>query len=187
MYIGFIFNWHIQCRASDPNLYAEKVREGYEPLLKLLEKYGIKANHFMTGVTELHLDDQYPTVVEKIKRGVSSGQYELGTYTYNHPVIPLIPYEETFQQIKLGLDCDERVWGFRPKGFLLPELAWDPILPKVLRENGVEWVVVANSVYKESCPNCKDEELFRSTRIEGVEGSLSPRSCGAITSLSKHL
>lgn len=171
LHVGFAFNFNLQYAFFDKDEEKKLVRDGEEPLLNRIQHHGIKANLFVGGYTGTRWSESFPDMIDKVKNGVKQGTFEIGTYTFSHPVMPLIPYEDTERQIRKGLEVDEKIWGLKPKGFLLPELAWDPILPKILGECGVEWIGTANTVHKDSDPRCKEEELFLPIELIGAEGT----------------
>jgi peptidoglycan/xylan/chitin deacetylase (PgdA/CDA1 family) len=126
------------------------VTQGHVPLLKVYERHPqIKADLFFTGVSAEYLADHHPAVVEAVLAGRARGQFAIGTYTYAHPVLPLVPREDARRQVARGLEADQRVWGFRPSGLLLPEAAWDMTLPAILSELGLEWVVLDSDLFAE--------------------------------------
>ena len=106
--------------------------------------------------------------MRRIKRGVVEGRYEVGTYTYTHPILSLIPYEDVYRQVRVGLDIDEEVWGIRPRGTILPEGSWDPSLAKVLTDEGIEWVLVSPTAYLQDHPQASPVELYRPYALRGT-------------------
>lgn len=174
LFVGFVFNWNIQIPWVSIKEEPSIVEQAYKPLLDVLEKYEVKADHFFTGFTDIRLSDCYPQIVDRVLDGVNKKQFEIGTYTYSHPILSLIPYSDMHRQIERGIELDEKTWGFKPKGFLLPELIWDPSLPKVLKENGIEWVAIANTIYKETFPSCGDKELYYPIKVKGIDHAEIP-------------
>lgn len=147
--IGHLFNFNIQFAEMPVDRSDLLVSQGHEPLLDLLDRHPkVKCDLFLTGYTDLWLAQNAPGVIDRIKRGVGEGRFGIGTYTYAHPVLSLLPYDGVVRQLARGLECDGRVWGLRPRGLLLPEVAWDVTLPKAMDELGIEWV----AIYKEIVP-----------------------------------
>lgn len=164
------------------------VEDSYVPLLDILDKHPeVKANFFFMGWTDEKLSREHPEVVERVKRGVKEGRFGIGTYTYSHLVTPLFPYEDVERQIAKGIEWDQKVWGVKPKCFIAPENTWDPILPKILKEHGIEWIYIAGNVYRESLPSYEDvcsvpryrmwkvwyeeNDLYHPLYAEGIEGT----------------
>lgn len=172
MYLAIAHNWNIQ-RADVPTHDEEIiVREGYNELLDLYAKHPkARVDHFISGYTALRLSESYPRTLDELRAGVSRGQFQIGTYTYTHPVFPLLPYNDSFLQVKRGLEIDQHVWGLRPQGMIMPELAWDPTLPKIFNDLGLGWAILPNSLYKQSVKEWSLEELHHPVWVQGIDGS----------------
>lgn len=162
--IGYNFNLnYAECPFEKTDLM---VTQGHEPLLGVLLNHPkVKNNLFLTGYTEEYLQKRGEQVIKLIKNGLADKQFEVGTYSLCHPIFSLIPYEDASRQIELGLKCDEKTFGFRPKGFLLPEVSWDILLPEIMKKKGLEWVII----YKEIVPKYKEADLYPgSVFVEGI-------------------
>src|SRR3989338_4912612 len=73
-----------------------------------------------------------------------SGAVELITCGATHGYLPLLEsYPSAVKaQLQVGLDCFEKAFGFRPKGFWLPECGFHPAQEKLLHEAGIEYTFV---------------------------------------------
>ncbi len=82
-------------------------------------------NNILQGFKELHETDHL----------------ELSTTCATHCILPLFDGYPRLQkfQIKLGIDIFEKYFGFRPRGFWLPECAYNSQLDAILKECGVEY------------------------------------------------
>jgi len=168
----FAFNAMIDQTYMPADKQAINIDLGLIPLLDLLEQHPkIKAALFFTGYTDRMLAEHWPDVIRRVKQGVSEGRYEIGTYTYTHPILSLIPYEDVYRQLQVGLDIDEEVWGIRPRGTILPEGSWDPSLAKVLTDVGLEWVLISPSAYLRDHPEAELDELYGPLELQGTFGA----------------
>jgi len=148
------------------------VREGYEPFIDMLLANGkVKINLFIEGVTARHIADDHPDLADRIRKGLSSGQFEMGTYTYNHPVLSTIPYRDTFKQMEEGLRIDRDVWGVEPRGTALPEAGWDPSLPRVLNDLGLEYMIMGRKEIERDFPSMDEEFFHKPFTVNGILGS----------------
>lgn len=161
--------------AGREGVYAE---EGYLPTLEaLLEHPQIKVTFFFEGVTTRRLFARHPGVVSLLKEGLRRGQFEIGTYTYNHPVLTMLPYEDTRRQFAEGLKVDRHLWEAQPTGTMLPEAAWDPTTAQVMNQLGLEWVLLGTRVYRQDFPSAPPAEMRRPFRLRGTGGSVVTALC----------
>lgn len=152
--------------ADSQHIVAE---QAYFPLLEILENHPQqKASFFVDGKTNLFLQEKYPGLVTRIKKGMERGQFEIGTYTYTHPILSLIPLEDTWKQIERGIEIDEGVWGKRPKGLLLPEGGWDPSLPYMLKKMQLEWLIIPHLNILRDFPDIEPHELHKAFKLRGI-------------------
>jgi hypothetical protein len=169
IYFTYNFNFNLNFAECPVDSTPVMVKQGHIPLLDLFEKHKAwTADFFFTGYTSDYLQKNFPQVIERVKKGLAAGKYSVGTYTYTHPVLSLIPYDDVVDQLKAGLEADQRVWGFKPKGLFLPEVSWDVCLPQIMQQLGIEWV----SIYKEIVPEYKDELVYPPTAfVEGINNT----------------
>lgn len=184
IYVAFLHNFNLQFAECPVDRTEVMVWQGYIPLLEVYEAHPqVKVDFFFTGYTDEYLLQKAPQVVERVKAGRARGQFGIGTYTYAHPILSLIPYEDVRRQIARGMECDEQTWGERFRGLLLPEVSWDVCLPRVMEELRLEWV----AIYKEIVPAYAEAVTFPSTAwVEGirdmkVQAILADRSVGYAT------
>ncbi|HHY47324.1 MAG TPA: polysaccharide deacetylase family protein, partial [Firmicutes bacterium] len=171
IFIGHMFNFNLQFAEMPVDKTELLVTQGQEPLLDVLDAHpSVKADLFFTGYTDEWLEKNAPRVVDRVKAGVSSGRFGIGTYTYAHPILSLLPYEDVVRQLAKGLECDERTWGTRPVGLLLPEVAWDVSLPRALNQLGIQWV----AIYKEIIPALADSSSYPG--VVWAEGAFGVRA-----------
>ncbi len=101
-------------------------------------------------------------IIPTYRRMAESGQIELTTSPFYHPILPLLcdievareaipdlplpsgrfahPQDAT-RQVRRGLDFFEQTFGFRPKGFWPPEQSVSLEAIEILLDEGIEWVV----------------------------------------------
>lgn len=166
IYFTYNFNFNLNFAECPVDKTPIMVKQGHIPLLDLFDKHkNWKADFFFTGYTSDYLQKHFPDVVKRIKKSHSEGKYSIGTYTFTHPVLSLIPYDDVVHQLQMGLKYDQKVWGFKPKGLFLPEVSWDVCLPQAMAEVEIEWV----SIYKEIVPKYQKELVYPPTAfVEGI-------------------
>jgi len=148
-HIAFAFNFNIQRSVIEVGEELPIVEQGYIPLLRLLLAYGAKADLFLSGFSTRTLERMGPCVLDTIKENLGEF-FELGTYTYTHPIPQLLLPAEMARQIRRGLEIDREVFGINPMGFLPSEMAYTYDMVKVLRSEGLQWVIVLSSFLEKS-------------------------------------
>jgi len=159
--IAFAFNFNIQRSVIEVGEERPIIDKGYIPLLRLLLDYGVKADLFLSGFSSLTLREMEPGVLAAIKDNLERS-FELGTYTYTHPIPQLLLPEEMARQIRRGLEIDREVFGINPSGFLPSEMAYTYNMVKVLDGEGLRWVVVLSSLLEKALPGDSNGEIHTS-------------------------
>jgi len=169
LHVSFLHNFNLQFAEQPVDKTDLLVTQGISPLLDLYDAFpSIKADFFFTGYTDKYLLRHHPEIIDRVKAMQGRGQISIGTYTYTHPVLTLIPYEDVQRQLAKGLDADEEIWGFRPSGLLLPEVSWDVTLPQIMPELGIDWVIV----YEALVPAYAGASAFPgSVKLQGINGT----------------
>ena len=169
IYFTYNFNFNLNFAEFPVNKTDIMVEQGHIPLLDLFDKHeNVKADFFFSGYTSEYLQEHFPEFIQRVKEGYTKGKYNIGTYTYTHPVLSLIPYDNVVRQLQAGLASDQKVWGIRPKGLFLPEVSWDVCLPQIMDEVGIEWV----SIYKEIVPEYASKTVYPPTAyVEGINNT----------------
>ncbi len=117
------------------------VKQGELPLLEIYEKHPrVKASLFISGYTAEYLAEKHPQVLEKILAGARRGQFSIGSYTYSHPLLSLLPFDDVKKQVTAGKEVLEKTLSIKTDSFLLPEFSWDFSLPLIFEELGIKWV-----------------------------------------------
>ena len=148
-HIAFAFNFNIQRSVIEVGEERPIIEQGYIPLLRLLLKYGARADLFLSGFSTRTLQQMDPGVLDTIKENLGEA-FELGTYTYTHPIPQLLLPAEMARQIRRGLEIDREVFGIDPMGFLPSEMAYTYDMVKVLQSEGLQWVIVLSSLLEKS-------------------------------------
>ncbi len=162
------------------------------------------------GFTEqekMQLLDKHREVLAKVipihQELVQSGQIELTTSPFYHPILPLLcntevarecmpqeplprPYrhpEDARAQIKGGLEYFESIFGFRPKGMWPSEGAVSQEALSLIAESGIGWVasdedILGRSLGRPLGRNAQGDlleprVLYRPYRIETAAGTLA--------------
>ena len=90
-------------------------RVGVPRILKVLEKYGVKASFYVPAVSALLHPDEQRRVVEE--------GHEIGIHGWIHELNSVLPYEAERDLMRRSSDTLEQITGVRPVGLRTP--SWD--------------------------------------------------------------
>ena len=142
--LGFAFNFNIQRCEIEVGDEKRIITEGYRPLVSLFKKYNLKANCFLSGFTSELLKEMDKKLLEDIKSNIGK-IFEIGTYTYTHPIPQLLIPREFEMQMAKGLELDRRILQSKKEGFLPPEFAFSNEMGMLLHAQGIKWFVALAS------------------------------------------
>ncbi len=96
------------------------------------------------GLTQMLVENGYEEVVQKIKALLEKGQIELTASAAYHPILPQLPKEEIKRQIQLNEEINRKYFGpaYQPIGFFPPEMAYSPKVGQIVKELGVNWIIL---------------------------------------------
>ncbi|KAH8724322.1 hypothetical protein GQ44DRAFT_618695, partial [Phaeosphaeriaceae sp. PMI808] len=100
-------------------------------LLKLLDKYNIKATWF----TPAHSAESFPQQIRKI---VDKG-HEIGLHGYTHEFVSTLSEEQQRDVLKKSIEVLTSIVGKRPRGWTAPAWSTSPETIKLLEEFGIEY------------------------------------------------
>ncbi len=126
--------------AEIPRSEWEKVFEkSYYKTISVLLSREVRFHLNITGYTVEHLPKR---VIELVRDGISTGLIELTGTSYSHAILPLLNLDTAEEQVKLDKEVKAQVFGVEPRVFWPPELAYDPLLPGIIRRNKYDHVYV---------------------------------------------
>ena len=115
----------------------------------------IKVGLHYTGYLLEWLEKNHPEYDDILKEMSNKGQIEIIGGAFYEPIIPVIPDRDKKAQIELLRNYIKNHFNLDIKGFWLAERAWEPHLPKILNECGIEYILIddfhlrANGLYEE--------------------------------------
>ncbi|MFH1207671.1 MAG: polysaccharide deacetylase family protein [Patescibacteria group bacterium] len=139
--------FHIYQPPGWPKKIIDKVvRESYRPILAILKKYPrLKITLNITGsLTEQLAAHGFQDVIKNIRQLSQQGKIELVGSAMYHPILPLLPEHEIERQIRLNDQINGKYFGpiYRPTGFFPPEMAYGPVLNKIIKRHGYRWLII---------------------------------------------
>src|SRR6266852_4806005 len=118
----------------------------YLPFLKCLAKHPLvrMGLHYSGSLLEWFAE-KHPEYLVQIGALAARGQVEVVGGGFYEPILITIPPEDQIEQIRRLSDFIAEHFGKRPGGAWLAERVWEPQLPAVLAEAGVEYTLVDDS------------------------------------------
>lgn len=107
--------------------YANRV--GVPRILKLLQKYGVKATFYVPAVVALTYPDEQ-------RRLVGEG-HEIGIHGWIHELNSVLPYEAERDLMMRAADALEKITGVRPVGLRTPSWDFSPSTLQIEKEMGL--------------------------------------------------
>ncbi len=149
--LQFLQVWHLHQPATQIRPWIDKaVVQAYGPLLQAYGRHpNIRYNLNITGSLLDQLEVSYPEVLKAAKQQIDSDSMEPLTTGYYQPIIPFIPKDHAVAQIRRNTQRVEGLFHRRPKAAWVPERAWEPWMPEVFEEAGVEAILLDDHLLKE--------------------------------------
>ena len=136
---SLIFHANLQY-AEIPKKEIERViNKSYKPTIATLLKEDIPFALNITGFSIQYLPKE---LIRGIKDGIESNLIEITGTSYSHAILPLLSLNRVKEQIEMDVRMKEDTLEVKPISFWPPELAYDPILPAILKDLNFEYVFV---------------------------------------------
>lgn len=149
---NFAFVLHFHQPHGQLKWITEKIFENsYYLLLDVLKNYSdLRFVVHISGPLLMYSREHHPDWLEDLFKLGERGSLEFMAGTISESVLPLVPRADRVKQLKAYIELFEKLSGYAPKGFWLPERVWEPWLPEVLAEAGVEYVLLDDAVLRKS-------------------------------------
>jgi 4-alpha-glucanotransferase len=146
--LHFLFGIHNhQPVGNFESVVDDAVRLAYHPFLQTVADAGTDLRltvHCSGGLLEALKARARPTF-DLLGRLASEGRVELLGGGFYEPILALLPDWDKVGQIQALGEFIRSHFGVAPRGMWLAERIWEPQLPRLLREAGVEFVLVDDS------------------------------------------
>ncbi|MFA5886220.1 MAG: hypothetical protein WC863_00390 [Patescibacteria group bacterium] len=120
--------------------------KSYWRLLRLLEEHpDLRMTINISGCLLERLETEKETAfLDRLKFLVKKGRLELTGSAAYHGFLPLLPAAEIIRQIRINEKILRHHFGknFRPAGFFLPEMAYSPVVAKIVKRLGYRWLIL---------------------------------------------
>ena len=146
--LHFLFGIHNhQPVGNFDSVVDDAIRQAYHPFLQTAAEVGGDLRltvHCSGGLLETLKARARPTF-DLLGRLASEGRVELLGGGFYEPILALLPDWDKVGQIQALHEFIRANFGVTPRGMWLAERIWEPQLPRLLREAGVEFVLVDDS------------------------------------------
>ena len=158
--INLLFGIHChQPVGNFEHILDESFKMCYLPFIEAMERHPkIRFSVHYSGILYDWFKEKHPEFLELLARMVRRGQVEVMTAGYYEPIIPIIPDADKLGQIAMETEFIKKNFKLSPRGAWLTERIWEPHLPKILAEAGVEYVTVNDFHFFSA--GFKKEDLF---------------------------
>jgi alpha-amylase len=142
--LAFCFGVHNhQPIGNFDHVMVEATERAYRPFLERLDlRPEVRLSMHCTGSLLEWLRERSPRTFELLGTVAARGQVELLTGGFYEPILAVLPDHDKIGQIERLTTFLKSNFGVRPRGMWLAERVWEPHLPRLLSEAGVEYVLV---------------------------------------------
>ncbi len=115
----------------------------YLPFLQCLERHAsVRVGLHYSGPLLEWIEEKHPEFFELLRSLADHGQAELLGGGFYEPILVAIPPEDQAEQLRRMTAYLERQFSRRPSGAWLAERVWEPQLPSMLANAGVNYTLV---------------------------------------------
>ncbi len=148
IYLGLLLHNH-QPVGNFPWVFQQVYNESYLPLIEALERHpGIRLSLHYTGSLLDWMGEVHPEFLQRIAALVKRKQVEMVGGGYYEPILPSIPDQDKLGQVRKLSQRIRDEFSTPVSGMWLAERVWEPGLPRILREAGIEWTVLDDVHFK---------------------------------------
>jgi alpha-amylase len=142
--LSFLFGVHNhQPVGNFESVVHEATVQAYDPFFRCLADVdGLAVTVHCSGGLLAWIREHARGTFDRLGALASAGRVELLTGGFYEPVLPMLPDWDKVGQVQALTEFLRREFGVRARGMWLAERVWEPQLPRVLAEAGVEFVLV---------------------------------------------
>jgi alpha-amylase len=142
--VRLVFGVHShQPMGNFDDVFARALDHAYDPFLDALARHpSIKAVLHYSGCLCEWMEAHAPAHLDRVARLARSGQVEILGGGFYEPILSLIPPTDRLGQLRLQTRYVRDRFGADVRGMWLPERIWEPTLPGILREAGIDYALL---------------------------------------------
>ena len=167
IHLGLVFHNH-QPVGNFPWVFQQVYEESYLPMIEVLERHPkVRLSLHYTGSLLDWFHEAQPEFIERVAALVQRNQVEIVSGGYYEPILPSIPDRDKTAQIRRLNEQILKDFGAQPEGMWIAERVWEPGLPRLIREAGIEWTILDDIHFKNVGLEDKDLYGYYATEDQG--------------------
>jgi 4-alpha-glucanotransferase len=158
IHLGLVIHNH-QPVGNFPWVFQQVYEESYLLMIEALEQHPIvRLSLHYSGSLLDWFEEAHPEFLERISVLVRRNQVELVSGGYYEPILSSIPDRDKIAQIRRLTERLSRDFGVNASGMWIAERVWEPDLPRLIREAGIEWTILDDVHFKNV--GLEDKDLY---------------------------
>ena len=159
-HINLIFGCHShQPVGNFEHVFEHAYDMAYLPFVEVLERFpAVRVTQHFTGPLLDWFAACRPEFVERLAALVDAGQVEIMGGGYYEPLLCAIPERDSVAQITRMAEFCKKHFGQSPRGMWLTERVWEPHMPRILNQAGIEYTALDDTHFM--CSGLEPHELF---------------------------
>ncbi|MBN1419759.1 MAG: DUF1926 domain-containing protein [Planctomycetes bacterium] len=160
-----------------PEVFRKAYEDSYRPFLEALERHPLlRATLHISGSLLEWIEEEEPGFVDRLRRLVGSGQVEILGGGFYEPILTMIPRRDAIGQVHLFRGYLRDRLGADARGLWLSERVWEPSLPSLLAEAGVEWTMLDDAHFLATGLRSEDLHGWYLAEDQGAKVAVVPIS-----------
>ncbi len=174
--IYFLFGIHNhQPVGNFEHVFSEAYDKCYSPLLETLAKFPkVRFSIHHSGPLIEWIETNKPEYMKKLKKLVDEGQTEIMSGGFYEPILSIIPESDASGQLEMMNQWAEKKFAKKPRGAWLAERIWDPALPRILSDAGMEYTLLDDTHFNYAGLSEDDMHGYYVTERHGSATALFP-------------
>lgn len=158
--INLIFGCHShQPVGNFDHVFESAYEHAYLPFLEVLERYpAVRVTQHFTGPLLDWFEANRPEFLARLAAMVRLGQVEIMGGGYYEPLLCAAPERDSIAQIQRMNAFCENHFGAAPRGMWLAERVWEPHMPSIMAQAGVEYTALDDTHFLSS--GLTPDEMF---------------------------
>ena len=158
IHLGLVIHNH-QPVGNFPWVFQQVYEESYLLMIEALEQHPtVRLSLHYSGSLLDWFEEAHPEFLERIAALVRRNQVELVSGGYYEPILSSIPDRDKIAQIRRLTERLSRDFGVNASGMWIAERVWEPDLPRLIREAGIEWTILDDVHFKNV--GLEDKDLY---------------------------